>query len=174
MNQPRRFADGTKVPVEKTKMELDALLAKHGAQQRSIAQDDVQNRAVVMFKMAGRMARLELRVPLHELPNPLKPDYQQKEKCPQGWSGWTRQRREAWVKDKAAQRERESWRRLLLLVKAKLEIVAEGASSFEREFLCDILLPDGQTVHEALAPQLVAAYETGDMPPLLPPAGGGQ
>lgn len=63
-----------------------------------------------------------------------------------------------------AQEERRAWRLLLLLVKSKLEAVREGASTIEREFLADMVMPDRSTVHEWLQPQLAIAYERGDMP----------
>lgn len=66
-----------------------------------------------------------------------------------------------------------TWRRLVLVVKAKLDLVADGGSTIEREFLADILLPDGRTVHQALGPQLADSYSNGHMPPLLGPALGG-
>ena len=61
-----------------------------------------------------------------------------------------------------------AWRRLLLVTKAKLEYIADGASTTEREFFSDILLPDGQTVHQAMAQQIEESYRTGNMPKLLP------
>lgn len=66
-----------------------------------------------------------------------------------------------------AQEERRAWRLLLLLVKAKLEAVREGATTIEREFLADMLLGDGSTVHERAAEQIRIAYETGATPRLL-------
>jgi hypothetical protein len=53
----------------------------------------------------------------------------------------------------AAQDEKRAWRLLLLLLKAKLEAVTEGATTIEREFLADMLLPNGQTVYERSAPR---------------------
>jgi len=138
-----RFAERTKVPVERSKSELDQLLQKHGATQRALLQDDDTGRAAVQFRLADRMIRLEL-------------------VCPGGTKGGERIDRE----------RRRIWRALLLLVKAKLEMVADGATTVEREFLADILLPDGKRVHELLGPQLVSSYKSGKMPPLLPPVGG--
>lgn len=66
-----------------------------------------------------------------------------------------------------AQETRRVWRVLLLLVKSKLEAVREGASTIEREFLADMVLPDGQTVAEWTAPQVALAYERGLMPSKL-------
>lgn len=63
---------------------------------------------------------------------------------------------------------RSRWRALYLIIKAKLEAVESGISTIEREFLYDIVLPDGKTVGEFMTPQIAAAYETGEMPPMLP------
>lgn len=62
------------------------------------------------------------------------------------------------------QDERRAWRLLLLLLKAKLEAIREGATTMEREFLADMLLPDGSTVYERAREQLAIAYEGGTMP----------
>jgi hypothetical protein len=56
---------------------------------------------------------------------------------------------------------------MVLLVKAKLELVALGMSSVEREFLADLMLPDGRRVHQAIESDIVASYLTGKLPPLL-------
>ena len=47
---------------------------------------------------------------------------------------------------------------------AKLEVVASGISTFETEFLGNIVLPDGGTVIEWLSPQIEEAYKSGLMP----------
>lgn len=64
----------------------------------------------------------------------------------------------------AAQEERRAWRLMLLLVKAKTEAVKEGATTIEREFLADMLMPNGQTLHETAAEQIRLAYASGKMP----------
>jgi hypothetical protein len=47
-----------------------------------------------------------------------------------------------------------------------------GVSSFEREFLADLLLPDGQTAHRALGAYMEELIAKGYSGPLaLPPAG---
>lgn len=68
------------------------------------------------------------------------------------------------LKADAAQEERRAWRLLLLLLKAKLEAVREGATTIEREFLADMLMPDGSTVAEWTAQPLALAYKEGAMP----------
>lgn len=63
---------------------------------------------------------------------------------------------------------RARWRALYLIIKAKLEAVEAGISTVEREFLYDIVLPDGRTAGEWMVPQITEAYETGRMPDMLP------
>ena len=53
---------------------------------------------------------------------------------------------------------------MLLLIKAKLEAVREGATTIEREFLADMMMPDGSTVSEFMAQPLALAYQEGRMP----------
>ena len=55
-----------------------------------------------------------------------------------------------------------------MIIKAKLEAVESGISTVEREFFYDVVLPDGKTIGEWMAPQLEEAYRTGSMPPMLP------
>lgn len=68
---------------------------------------------------------------------------------------------------KREQKTRQMWRILFLAVKAKLEAVESGLSTFETEFLPFTVLPSGQTVSEWIQPQLQRAYHDGKMPPLL-------
>jgi L-rhamnose mutarotase len=68
---------------------------------------------------------------------------------------------------KKEQETRQAWRACILIVKAKLEYIASGASTVEREFLADILTPDGRTVHQLLAGQVAQMFKTGKLPPLL-------
>lgn len=67
----------------------------------------------------------------------------------------------------AAQEERRAWRLLLLLVKAKLEAVREGATTIEREFFADLVMPNGATLITWAAPQVDEAYRVGHMPTSL-------
>jgi len=74
----------------------------------------------------------------------------------------------------SAQQERQRWRALILVVKAKLESVESGIESFEQAFLANVVLPSNETVGDWLAPQIEQAYEDGRMPTsllALPPGG---
>jgi hypothetical protein len=164
----KRFAEGTEVPVTRTRDELERLLATHGATQIRIERDMSDGRACLTFTMSQRMVRLDVRVEVNDLPDAMKGTYQQKSDTPNGWNSWSVQRRNEWLRGKRDQREREAWRRLLLVVKAKLELVAGGDTTIEREFLADILTVDGGTVYELIAARIGEQYSTGNMVPLLP------
>jgi hypothetical protein len=62
---------------------------------------------------------------------------------------------------------REGWRALVLAIKAKLEAVEAGITTFETEFLAHIVLPDGRTVGEHAIPKLEETLR-GEIPRLLP------
>jgi hypothetical protein len=60
---------------------------------------------------------------------------------------------------------------VLLLLKSKLEIVRLGMTSLEREFLADMVLPGGSTVHHAIADALRRELASGELPNRLLGAG---
>ena len=134
------FAAETKVPVERTKVELDQLLQKHGATQRMMGTDDGRGVGIVGFTLSGRQVRLK--IPL--------PD-RQKFRSTQQFEQATRSR----------------WRAALLVTKAKLEYIEMNMSTVDKEFLAQITLPDGASVIEFLQDGLDQAYLNGHMPPLL-------
>lgn len=65
------------------------------------------------------------------------------------------------------QLERSRWRTLHLVVKAKLEAVDAGITSFEEEFLAHTVLPNGRTVFQETQPTIERAYIEGHVRPLL-------
>jgi hypothetical protein len=71
------------------------------------------------------------------------------------------------------QAERQRWRALALVIKAKLEAVESGITEFEREFMAHIVLPGGGTVGDWMLPQIEQAYSSGQMPAMLPQMAGG-
>lgn len=142
----RRYAEGTKVLVSSSRLELEQLLERHGASQIQITRDAITRQAVLVCRLAERCIRFEIKLD--------KPRLSLRQSCDSKCHS-------------VDQREREAWRRLVLITKAKLELVANGESSVEREFLADIMLPDGNTVHGALGPMLAKSYADGSMPKLL-------
>jgi GNAT superfamily N-acetyltransferase len=144
----RRYAENTKVPVERSREELERLLRKAGATGFASTWDPERGHDRLVFRLADRMIRIEV---LHPQPN----DVARKA-----------HRDRAKLTMVLEQEYRRRWRAQVLLAKAKLEIIADGASTVEREFLADMLLPGGETLGEAMAPRLAAAYEEGCMPQL--------
>lgn len=63
---------------------------------------------------------------------------------------------------------REQWRALLLIIKAKLEFVSAGLATTEQEFLAHLVLPNGNTVGQEIAPRIAEAYAGGQITNLLP------
>jgi len=166
--KPRRYAEDTDVPVGRSREELDQLLVSRGAQQRMIGHDDQNKRAFIQFAIDGRQIRLIVRVDTTKLPNPVLNSEQQQKKVevPRGWNNWDGSERKQYYDRKYAQLERETWRRLVLLTKAKFEQSAD--EGIEQVFLANVVMTDGQTVYEFLQPQIKTMYESGSMPPLLP------
>lgn len=142
------FAEGTTVPVEKSRSEIEKLVAKAGATAFSSAWEP--GRAIVVFRLRERFVRFSLVIP----------DENDKRFRSQRSGHNTA----AHVRQRHEQELRRIWRCLLLVIKAKLEAVTSGIVSFEQEFLSYVLLPDGSTVAERVTPMIAEAYDTGAMP----------
>jgi hypothetical protein len=165
------FAANTSVAVDRTKVELERLLVKHGAAQYGTAHDDANGFALVYFALGGRQIRLQIPIPkLDAWPDPKRSDYSQAKglkKCPQSWNRMGESARAQWVREQWEQACRTRWRCMLLIVKAKLELIGMQLSTVDREFLADITLPDGRSVGELLRPGIEQAYMSGKMPRML-------
>jgi hypothetical protein len=155
-----RYAENTGVPSDRSRAEIERTLARYGAVQFVYGWQGSQ--AMIGFQAHGRMIRFLL-----PLPDRNAVRFTQTP---------TRNHRRSDAQAAAAyeQAVRQSWRALALVIKAKLEAVETGITSFENEFLAHTLLPNGSTVGDWAAPQLEKAYASGAMPALLPalPAGG--
>ena len=128
------FAAKTSVSVDKTRLEIETLLTRAGATTRGTMTDDAKNTAVVAFVLKGATYRITLPLPIYA-----------------GSTNYKATGRALASHDQAV---RTRWRVLLLLLKAKLEAVRLGVSSAEHEFLADLVLENGRTVHVDL-PELL-------------------
>jgi hypothetical protein len=135
----RRYAEDTRVPVERSRVDVEVLLVRYGATAFGYAWEG--ERTIISFKLQDRFIRMLV-------PMPERGAYKTQASYDQA--------------------VRARWRALVLVLKAKLEAVASGITTLEREFLADVVLPDNRTVAQWLAPQLADAYRSGNMPPLLP------
>lgn len=148
------YAAQTTVPVEKSKAEIERLLAKYGANE--FASGWNAHAATVMFSMQGKRIKFVLPLPdLNDKAIRLN-RYGSKDS-------------DSAIQRKYDQAHRQRWRALLLAIKAKLEAVESNITSFESEFLAHFVVPgDGRTMGEVMIPQLQQAYTTGKaLPPLL-------
>ncbi len=157
---PRRYAQNTTVPVERTQAEIAKLLADHGATTRGVGVDDASGRAAIMFALGGRQIRVEVKLPV--APSP--PSSPKASRCKR----WEEELRQEQVRRQRDQQERAVWRGLLLLIKAKLEAIKGGYTTVEHEFLADVVLPNGATVGQLVEATVEEAYISGRVPPLLP------
>lgn len=132
------FAEGTVVPVAKTRGEVEALVQKYGATRFASGWVD-DTKAAISFVASGRLVRFVLALPT---------DDDAKKKTPRR-RGWRSPTEAQWRKWKDAETRRR-WRCLLLAIKAKLEVVESGIHSFEQEFLAHIVTSDNITVYEAI------------------------
>ena len=146
------YASQTTVPIERTRVEIEALLRQAGATGIFGGWDDRTKTGQVVCRLKERMIRFRITLPA------LK-DFM---KTPTG-----RSRNTADATSAMQQEERRKWRALLLIIKAKLEMIESGDSTVDREFLADLMLPDGSTVYESAGPAIVESYKTGIMPRLL-------
>lgn len=148
------YAEKTSVSVGKTKADIEELIQKAGAGQ--FVSGYKENMAVIGFTLGNRQIRFILPIPdKADKKFWYTPERRNRRTEEQAYAAWE-------------QACRAKWRSLYLIIKAKLEAVESGISTIEREFFYDIVLPDGQTIGEYMAPQLESVYATGKMPPLLP------
>jgi len=157
------YAESTTVPVEKSRAEIEKLLNKFDCTQFMVGSDTEQRQAMVQFKARNRIIRFVVK-----LPDPKDKKFTQD-------SRYTWKARSASGQATAYQQaERQRWRALFLVIKAKLESVESEISTFEEEFMAHIVLPNDLTVGAVVQPLIDRAYENGIMPRgLLGPAGTG-
>lgn len=148
-----KFAENTSVSVERSRAEIEGLIVRYGA--TSTAFMNGPGRAMILFECKSHRIMFELPLLLIE--------EKQFQRDGRGTLRTPQKKYEAWE-----QACRQRWRALALVIKAKLEAVASGITSFEDEFLAHIVMPDGKTVAAHVRPRIAAAYESGSMQPLLP------
>ena len=147
------YAQHTGVPIERSRGEVERILTRYGADRFAYGWDGAS--WVVGFRAHGKFLKFVLPVPDKKADEIAK--------SPKG-----RRRSVGLIEQSWNQECRRRWRALALAIKAKLEAVESGISSFEVEFLAFIVLPGGETVGNWLAPQLENIYKSGKMPKALP------
>lgn len=147
----RAFASSTTVAAEKSRMEIEMMLSRAGADQFGYMAGS--NQAVIAFRIQRRSVRMNVPLP---------------SSAELAYDGRKHRRNPKQLEAAVQQEIRRRWRALALVIKAKLTAVADGISTIEREFLPDIILADGRTLGDAMRPALEAAR--GGAPLMLPAA----
>lgn len=136
------YAQRTSVPADRSRADIEHLLQRAGADQFVVGWSG-DTEARVQCRVNAKFLRFVLPMP-------------------------PREERRFRSQQKYEQEVRRRWRALVLVVKAKLEAVASGISTFEEEFLAHIVMPDGKTVADHARPMIESAYKSGKVVPLLP------
>lgn len=148
------YADRSEVTSDKSRAEIERTLRRYGATSFAYGWTNTETR--VMFEMTNRHV-------MFRLPMPNRNERRFTHTAARDYP------REPEAVDRAyEQAVRQRWRALSLVIKAKLEAVDAGITTVEQEFLAHIVLPDGSTVSDWVAPQLAIAYERNEMPALMP------
>lgn len=147
------YARGTSVSVDRSKQDIESVLKRYGADQFMYGWKE--DMAIIGFRAHERMIRFELPIP-------------DKSAFKRTASGRMRHGSSATIDAAHDQAIRQRWRALVLVIKAKLEAVASGITTFEDEFLAHIVLATGETLGAWIRPQLPQHYENKQMPRLLP------
>jgi len=148
-----KYAENTEVPVDRSKAEIEKTLMRYGADQ--FVYGTMIGRAMIAFRANAKFVRFTLPLPAR--------DSDEFSRTPTG-----RSRTKEAASREYGQEIRRRWRALSLSIKAKLEAVETGITTFEQEFMAHIVLPDGTTVAEYMIPQIEQAYESKKMPEALP------
>jgi hypothetical protein len=137
------YAEKTSVSVKKSRDEIEQLLTKYGADQFFYG-SSIKGKGIG-FAYKGRAIKIGIPMP------------------DKGTYGFSQAGQKKWE-----QEERRRWRVLLIALKAKLELIDVGLTTFEDEFLAQTCLPDGGVVGDWAKNQIDTMITAGKMPQLLP------
>ncbi len=147
------YAEGTAVPVERSRAEIEGMLRQYGADGFRYGWMDREQRRIeqIEFGARNRLVRFNMVMPSQDEERFKKTDNKPPRiRSPQA-------AHEAWDREC-----RRMWRALALCIKAKLEAVASGISHFEEEFMAQIVDPvTNKTIGQLFLPQLEQRYLEG-------------
>jgi len=149
----RKYAEDTKISVQKSKLDIETLVTKHGATAFVSGWDEQRQSHMIAFKLESLQIR-------YLFGRPQREDFtftaQQKRRTP------------AQITAAMEQAERALWRGLLLLIQAKFVAIADGIRTVEEEFLPDVVMPDNQTFREWASPHIKQWIAQDKIPKMLP------
>lgn len=156
-----RYASNTSVSSDKSQAEIKSILQRYGASRYAYFEED--ERSAVVFEFNQRRLRFDLPLPSRNADKFL---YNYREGKKIGNVIAVHKQHERWE-----QACRQRWRALALCIKAKLEAVESGITTFEEEFLSHIVMPDGRTIGQVIVPQVPQICDAGMLPKLIPGRG---
>lgn len=148
---PGEYASSTSVPVSRSRDEIERTLSRFGA--TAFAYFNQPPTVAIAFEISNVRVKMSMTLP----------DRAQFRLDSRG-----KLRTESAIDKDFEQACRQRWRTLANAIKAKLAIVDDGISTIEREFLADVMTPDGRTVGEIIVPQIVEISRSGVLPALMP------
>jgi hypothetical protein len=147
---PGEYASNTTVPVSRSRDEIEHTLARFGA--TGFAYFNQMPNVAIAFEIRGIRVVMNMTMPAREQ---------------FALDSRGKRRTESAIDKDHEQACRQRWRTLANAIKAKLAMVDDRISTIEREFLADIMTPNGQTVGQMLAPQIEEISQGGKMPSLM-------
>lgn len=153
------YAQDTSVSVERSRAEIESTLARYGANKFGYMTDETS--AMIGFVMNDKAIKFAL-----PLPNPNEEEFTVRVYTYLGRETGRKPQPPEIARKLWEQACRSRWRSLNLCIKAKLEAVAAGITTFETEFLAHIVTPGGKTIGQRLLPQLDGMQRDGKWPSL--------
>ena len=143
------YAKATTVTAEKSRMEIETLVYKHGATE--FATRTTSEYGAVAFTLHERNIRFLLPLPTRETFAHDRNRYR---------------RTDVQITKHYDAAVRQRWRALLINIKAKLAAIEAGIETVDDAFMAHIVMPGGKTVSEMVTPEIARSYAEGT-PPLL-------
>ena len=149
MRPTKRYAEGTTVPVSKSRMDMQGLLDSNGC--TAFGFEKIEGGDALYFKLGGRSYRIVIRKPTAE---------EQRAHNQKRYRQWYNRV----LADDIEAEYRRRWRANLMLLKTKLEFFDEDdPGEMSRELMPWLVLESGQTLEQAIngggLPLLMAGAE---------------
>ncbi len=143
------YAKETIIEPEQTRNDIEKLLFRYGAD--TFGYGRMGTTSIISFRFHSLVIKLTVEEPLLES---FFKDSSDRKRSPE-------KQKLAWK-----QAIRSRWRLLLLVIKGRLEMITVGMSSFEEQFMADIVMPNEQRLSDWVRPILEEANRTDRMPML--------
>jgi hypothetical protein len=130
--------------VEKSRKTIESTLRKFGGKKFLAGWDEDASSWTVMFQLGQHQVRFDLDMP-------------ERREAKYTPTGRTRNpnRTESVLEDL----EKQKWQALADLIKAKLQGIEAGVTTFEKEFMAYLVWPSGETVYQQMEPAIIHPVE---------------